>query len=482
MFKLFYPLIVCFWLVALAVGADKPASKPAELVTLNARGDGYRGIWYMNQGTRDEFVYKYSGGLGTYCAKHMPFAVYCPQAEKTFFCYGGTTADSNQHLLHMVSFYDHKTKQVPRPTILLDKQTNDAHDNPVISVDAEGYVWIFSTSHGTSRPSTIHRSVKPYDVSAFERINATRKEGDKEVPIDNFSYAQSWYVPGQGFVFFFTKYGYPAPRTNCFMSSPDGIHWSEWIRLAAIEQGHYQTSAVNSGKAGTAFNYHPQKTGLNWRTNLYYMETVDSGKSWRTVDGRPLDVPLREVNNPALVHDFQKDGLLVYLKDITFDFAGRPVILVVTSKGWEPGPKNDPRMATLARWTGTEWHIRPIAPTDHNYDMCSLYIEQDGTWRMIGSTAPGPQPYSTGGEMEMWISRDEGETWTKSKTLTHDSRHNHTHARRPVNAHPDFYALWADGHALKPSASSLYFCDREGNVYMLPREMTKDWAVPRKIN
>ncbi len=482
MFNRCYALIACLGLAGLAFGAENPASKPAALVTLNTQGDGYRGIWYMNQGTRDEFVYKYSGGLGTYCAKHMPFAVYCPQVEKTFFCYGGTTADSNQHLLHMVSFYDHKTKQVPRPTILLDKQTDDAHDNPVIAVDAEGYVWVFSTSHGTSRPSAIHRSVKPYDVSAFERINATRKEGDKQVPIDNFSYAQCWYVPGQGFVFFFTKYNYPAPRTSCFMSSPDGMHWSEWTRLAAIEQGHYQTSAVSGRKAGTAFNYHPQKTGLNWRTNLYYMETIDGGQSWRTVDGRPLDVPLSEVYNPALVHDFQKDGLLVYLKDITFDPAGRPVILVVTSKGWEPGPKSDPRMVILARWTGAEWHIRPIAPTDHNYDLCSLYIESDGTWRMIGSTGPGPQPYSTGGEMEMWISRDEGETWAKSKTLTHDSRYNHTHARRPVNAHPDFYALWADGHAFKPSESSLYFCDREGNVFMLPREMSGEWATPRKVN
>jgi len=29
---------------------------------------------------------------------------------------------------------------VPRPTILLDKKTNDAHDNPVMNVDAEGYI------------------------------------------------------------------------------------------------------------------------------------------------------------------------------------------------------------------------------------------------------------------------------------------------------------------------------------------------------
>jgi len=35
--------------------------------TLNKKADGYRGIWYMNQPSGDEFVYKYSGGLGTSC-------------------------------------------------------------------------------------------------------------------------------------------------------------------------------------------------------------------------------------------------------------------------------------------------------------------------------------------------------------------------------------------------------------------------------
>ncbi|MCA9067221.1 MAG: hypothetical protein KDA96_29380, partial [Planctomycetaceae bacterium] len=120
---------------------------------MNAKADGYRGIWYMNQPSNDEYVYKYSGGLGTYCAKHRPFAIYCQQVDKTFFCYGGTTANSHRELLHMVSYFDHKTRTVPRPTILLNKQTNDAHDNPVLSVDDQGYLWIFSTSHGTARPS-----------------------------------------------------------------------------------------------------------------------------------------------------------------------------------------------------------------------------------------------------------------------------------------------------------------------------------------
>ena len=67
----------------------------------------------MNQPSNDEYVYKYSGGLGTYCAKHSPFAVYAPEPNKTFFCYGGAAPDTGE-LLHIVSYYDHATGTVPR--------------------------------------------------------------------------------------------------------------------------------------------------------------------------------------------------------------------------------------------------------------------------------------------------------------------------------------------------------------------------------
>ena len=103
-------------------------------------------------------------------------------------------------------------------------------------------------------------------------------------------------------------------------------------------------------------------------------------------------------------------------------------------------------------------------------------------WRVIAPTAPGPQPYTTGGDMVMWLSRDQGASWREVKQLTHAARVNHTYARKPVNAQPDFYALWADGDTLKPSESSLYFTDREGTaVWRLPAKMTGDFARPEKV-
>lgn len=428
--------------------------------------DGYRGIWYMNQPSKDEFKYKYSGGFATYPQQHLPIAIYSKEAYKTFFVYGGTVK-GKQELLHLVSYYDHATGEVPRPRILLNKKTDDAHDNPTLQIDDAGHLWIFSNAHGTTRPAYLHRSVKPYSIEAFERILDT-----------NFSYSQPWYLPSQGFLFLHTRY--KSGRGLNWMTSADGRSWSEPQTLAHIDMGDYQISARDGGRVATVFDFHPKPLGLNGRTNFYYVETRDFGKTWTTVSGAPLALPLKDVQNPALVRDYQAEQLLVYFKDLQFD-AGHPVALYLTSKGFESGPKNDPRTWCTARWTGKEWDYRPITTSDHNYDYGSLYIEGD-TWRVLGAMDGGPQAYATGGEMAIWETSDKGATWKKSNVLTRGSARNHTYPRRPLNAHPDFYALWADGDAFQPSESSLYFtnraCDR---VWRLPTAMTGSSAKPELL-
>ncbi|MDR0610506.1 MAG: BNR-4 repeat-containing protein [Planctomycetaceae bacterium] len=461
---------------------------------LNVKDDGYRGIWYHNQPSRDEYVFKYSGGLGTYPANHYPFAVYAPEAGKTFFCYGGTEKGTEKTLLHEVSYFDHKTGTVPRPTILLDKRTDDAHDNPVMSIDDQGYLWIFSTSHGTGRPSFIHKSKKPYDIKEFERISATKILDGQTVPLNNFSYLQIYYLSGQGFAAMFTTYDKRilndpsaiSSRTLCSMSSSNGIEWSEWRPFAGILHGHYQSTGVSkNGKIGSSFNFHPNdkqsgRIGLNYRSNLYYMETNDSGKTWKNVQGESVTVPLKEVENNTRVHDYYSEKQNVYIMDVNFDDDDKPVILYLTSKGYESGPRNDPRRWHTAYWTGKDWKINPVTDSDNNYDFGSIYVEENNVWRIIGTTETGPQAYNTGGEIAVWMSKDFGSTWNKEKQLTTGSELNHCYPRRPINAHPDFYALWASGHGRKKSESTLYFCNKNGEVFELPRQMEFDTQKPKQ--
>jgi hypothetical protein len=432
------------------------------------RDDGYRGIWYANQPTNDAYRYKYSGGFATYPQQHLPIALYCREAHKTFFCYGGRPRDRNR-LYIMISYFDHATGQVPRPTILLDKKTTDAHDNPTLAIDNHGHLWVFSNAHGTARPAFIHRSSQPYSIDDFELVTTT-----------NFSYAQPWFLPGQGFLVLHTRY---SPGRNLFsMTSADGRNWDKPRPLARIALGHYQISGRRGDRIATAFNYHPDPGGLNARTNLYYLETRDSARTWRTVAGDPVTTPLTDVRNPSLVNDYQSEGRLVYLKDLQFDPEGRPIILYLTSRGYEPGPAQGPRTWHTAHWTGERWEIRPFTTSDHNYDFGSLYVEPDGSWRILAPTEPGPQPFATGGEVVLWTSRDQGRTWEKVRQLTRDSQRNHTYVRRPVDAHSDFFAIWADGDPLQPSNSALYFTNRDGDrVWRLPERMTGHFARPEIV-
>lgn len=425
------------------------------------RAEGYQGIWFT-LGQFGDYGDKYSGGLGTYTAKHRPLAVYAPEVNTTFFVYGGAK-DGERYLLCMIGAYDHATGEVSRPVIVHDKEgVDDPHDNPSLSMDAHGHLWVFVSGRGQRRPGYIYRSVLPHDITYWEQMLELE-----------MTYPQPFYVPGEGFALFYTRY--TRGRELYFTSSTDGFTWTDEIKLAGMD-GHYQVSDAGDGRIFTAFNFHPGRN-VDKRTNLYYIESDDFGRTWRTVDGVEVEIPIEDTHSPALVHDYRYDRRLVYVKDIALDGNGRPVVLYVTSASHFAGPPGDPRHWVIAHWNGVAWDRTEITTTTHNYDMGSLYVEDDPVWRIIAPTEPGPQPLGTGGEMALWVSPDRGTSWTLERMITSDSTRNHKYARRPVNAHPDFYAFWADGDPDAFSESDLYFVDRTGTaLYRLPRIMTEDWA------
>ena len=432
----------------------------------NPTANGYKGIWFtLNQFS--EFGDKYSGGLGTYTSNHIPLAIYAPEVNKTFFTYGGTTTKDEKHLLIMVSYFDHQKKVVPKPVIVYDKAgVNDPHDNATISIDENGYIWVFVSGRNTSRPGKLFKSKTPYQIDGFEKV----MEGE-------LTYPQPWWIAGHGFFHFFTKY--TKGRELYWSTSPDGSTWAPDQKLAGMG-GHYQLSNVRGNKLVTVFNYHP-KGDVNKRTNVYAVQSEDQGKTWTTMQGEILKTPLSDPHGAALVHDYEAEGKLVYLNDLNLDSQGNPVILAVVSMDYAPGPKGDPREWTIIHWKNGQWNFHKLCESTHNYDMGSLYIENN-LWRIVGPTEAGPQKLGTGGEMALWESTDEGKSWSKIRNITKNSLRNHSYARRPVNAHPDFYAFWADGNADQFSESKLYFSNKKGNkVWNLPYEMTDDFAKPMRV-
>jgi hypothetical protein len=433
------------------------------LTAQNPKANGYKGIWFT-LGQFSEFGDKYSGGLGTYTANHIPIAIYVPEVDKTFFTYGGTTAKDERHLLIMISYFDHKKKVVPKPVVVYDKvEVNDPHDNASISIDDKGFIWVFVSGRAKLRPGLIFKSSKPYAIDAFEQV----KTGE-------MTYPQPWWMNGSGFLYLFTKY--TKGRELYWSTSADGITWAPDQKLAGMG-GHYQVTNIRGNKLVSVFNYHPGGN-VDKRTNIYLAQTEDMGKTWKTIDGKILPTPLSDIHSPALVHDYESESKLVYLNDLNFDKDGNPVILAVISNDYQPGPKGDPREWTILHWKNGQWNIIKVCTSTHNYDMGSLYIEEK-LWRIVGPTETGPQKYGTGGEMALWESSDEGLTWNKTRDITHNSPRNHSYARRPLKAHPDFYAFWADGNPDKLSESKLYFTNRKGDkTWVLPYEMKEEFSKP----
>ncbi len=451
----------------LALGLLPPYARAGESITSRAatQPSGYRGIWCADE-SRDERETSYRGGLATCSAQHVPMAYYAEKARKTFFVYGGAVSaasDTGGKLLIMASYYDHATGMVPRPTVVTTRDTGDARQNPALTLDAEGYVWVFAPGIGASPAAQIFRSVKPFDVSEFEKVLET-----------TFSYPQPWYLDGQGFILPHARYE-TGPQIAA-MTSADGRNWSEPQSLASISTWSSQVSGRFKNKIGTAFT-RPQGNVI-LGTNLYYMESLDFGKTWVTAGKEKLDLPLAAPDSKALVFDYQSANWLVYVKDLNFDAAGNPTILCLTSRSLESGPGM--RLWATARWTSKDWEISSLIQSDDNADTGCLHIEKRNVWRLIAPTDPGPEPSAPGGEIVMWTSEDAGRAWLKLP-LTGKSPMNHNWVRRPVNAHPDFYAFWADGAVRRPSESRLYFATQEGKVFRLPTEMTEEYARPQPV-
>jgi hypothetical protein len=448
--------------VAFQDPAPAPTPPPPQGQTTRP-GEGFRGIWFT-LGQFSDHGDKYSGGLGTYTANHLPMAVHAAEVGRTYFVYGGAPDAETRHLLIMAAYYDHRTGQVARPVIVHDLQgVDDPHDNPSLCLDDQGHLWIFISGRGRARPGLIYRSARPHDLSAFTFIGARE-----------FTYPQPHFIPGQGFFLLFTQY--TRGRELYWATSPDGRDWTPPRKLAGAG-GHYQVSQWRGNRVCTFFNRHPAGD-VDRRTDLYYAQSDDFGRTWTTADGTPLVLPIDRPDHPARVLDLAAENLLQYTLDLNFDRQGNPLLLYLVSRGAEPGPRHDPREWRITRWTGSAWETRPVCRSDHNYDCGSLYVSGD-RWRVFGPTQAGPQAGHTGGEMAVWTSQDAGSTWHLERTVTHGSRFNHTYARRPLHAAPPFEVFWADGDPTALSPSRLYFSDQAGEqVHRLPATLVNDFATP----
>jgi len=467
-------------------GANDQIPAPEREIMDNMKFDGYRGIWWRHPPMTDRYQspsynstdFKYSGPL-SFAWPHTvaPMAIYAEEVNKTFFVFGGDTGPRNRHLLAMISYYDHEKHLVPKPTVVRDQRgVDDPHDNPSITIDEEGYLWVFIAGRGRHRPGQIFRSREPYSIDSFDLIIEREQ-----------TYSQIWQVPGRGFLHLSTLY--TDGRELYWETHLEGETWTDepakdHHKLVGFG-GHYQVSRALGNKIGTAFNYHPDGN-VDRRTNLYYLQTEDFGETWTTVDGTPVETPLSDRINPALIHNYESQGKNAYPNQLLFDKDGHPVILHITAFGAAPVLENAPRAWIVTRWTGEEWVDQYVTVSDHAYDEGAFYIHND-RWSLIAPALSGPQAGFNGGEIGLFETTTpydhKNDWWQLRQQVTRNSPFNHGYVRRPHNPVDPFYAIWADANPKENSISRIYFTNSRGDrLYMLPYEMDEEFAEPILLN
>ena len=201
----------------------------------------------------------------------------------------------------------------------------DAHRNPTLLVDEDGYLYVFYGAHG--HPSHVVKSAAPYDISRWVKMV------DIE---DRNTYPQPWQLKKNEI---FVSYR-GTPPGWCYRKSTDGAKtWQPPVKL--IQFGDNATYAVSVAETGA----YPRKIHIAWermgggtpeeirtkalwarRYNVYYACSDDGGNTWKRSDGSVYQLPITEATAEK-IHDSGEHG--VWLKDIQLDSRGNPYILFI---------------------------------------------------------------------------------------------------------------------------------------------------------
>ena len=412
------------------------------------------GVWHAS-GAKDRVSPRartvYGGAHATYCAWTRPMAVYAAPVNKTFFAFG------NVENAPTVACYDHKTKQFSHAVAVGANPDMDAHKNPHLLIDDDGYLYVFHRSHCS--PTHLVKSTRPYDIGEWQAMGPV---------VARSSYPQPWQLrPGEITVLY--RGGGTHDATESMVQSIDGGKtWSEPRHIVATPpaNGCYAVSVAETGA-------YPRRVHLAWsvtrgkwweRYHVYYAYSDDGGDTWKRSDGKPYDLPVtEEASDMIFESDVPDRG--VWLKDIQLDSKGNPYILFI-----DANTLTYECVWRVARLAAGKWTFHEVATSDHMYDAGALVFLADDV-RIYAPTTPS-QPYQDGGEIDEWQSTDGGATWAKTKQLTAGSKYSHNHVKAVYNgSQPDFRVFWCYGDANNPPETRDVHLYWYGEAMPSPRRM-----------
>ncbi|MCH8119264.1 MAG: BNR-4 repeat-containing protein [Planctomycetes bacterium] len=372
-----------------------------------------------------------------YDRRQRPQAVYLEDKVHIVFAGRKTAAPAGEKISTepMVITYDPVSREFTE-AVTLGKGAGDHHYTPIIWADEDDYLHILFGCH--KKPGT-HLISK--ERGSFGSGLDSWVVGPEIAP--SMSYPTIFRIYDDKELIYYRTVGHSSSWTYR-ISADNGRSWAGPERdvtdmdiKAWPEWSSYQTKLpsrdgrtlyvafmtyddVKSNDPKRLYNpRYDQVVGNNWKYNLYLIKIDLRTHEVTNFEGDAMETPidLDQANAKCKIWDTDWRGAGVP-PTIILDGNGEPAFLHVLSE-----ETTVEHRYYYVRRVGGKWKQTPITRSNHQWNSCHLASDESGVlhaYLLVGEgyLYGGLMDNHGGGCIEEWVSRDDGDTWTKARDLT----------------------------------------------------------------
>lgn len=359
--------------------------------------------------------------------------------DNLFIVYNGDAKPSKSEkgsAYPMMVRYELKSGRISPPVRLGNQASTDHHYAPIIWADNAQHLHVLYGCHRT--PGTHLKSRKPISDGTQIAWETAPQIAPK------LSYPTVFPMSGGRQLIYYRTEGHTSSWTYR-VSDDDGqtwlgpkydvtdldskgrLDWSSYHATLPAKDGKslhvvytdYDDNK-NSPDPNRFFNpRYDQLASNEWKYNLSYLKIDIDSDEVRNGDGRILQTPIDidYSKRHCEIWDTRWRGAGVP-PAVMIDKHQNPAFLHVLSEG----SLRDHRYYYVRRVNNT-WKKTPITHSNHQWNSCHLSVDHDGKLHAYVVTGAdylvgGYMDRHGGGRIEEWVSRDEGNHWTKRREIS----------------------------------------------------------------
>ena len=336
--------------------------------------------------------------------------------DRTYFVYIADTFE------HRILYYDHDTKTWSSSVKIADCIEDDLHENPAMTIDNDGYIYVFYNDHDNMR---MKKSSNPEDITSWDSAID---------PTDGYGTYPKTFVDSSNTIYLLHMHHIGnSPDTLVLTKSTDGgSTWSTEDLIIDLDNDYaYVFKALIDSNDVIHLAFSIYDTSQSRRRDIFYMKSADGGNSWQKADGTSISIPAKE-----------GDADKAYTGSNAFN---QGFDLVLDSNNYPIMAYSDAKVYGIVRWTGSSWESHSLGvSTDDEFNNIRLQVINDTTyraWLFTDASIPG-----RGGELQVWESTDNGVHWTKIRDVTKNSALLHRGVLIPADYTQEVEAIWNYGN------------------------------------